>query len=188
MSAERLRILGIPGSLRRLSFNRGLLFAARELAPDGMRMEITDLSSLPLYNADVEAEGTPLSVREFKTQIEEADALLIATPEYNHLMSGVLKNAIDWASRPPGKNPLQRKPAAIMGASGGTSGTARAQLSLRQVLTATECYVMPSPQLLVVNARERFDSDGRLTDQQTREHLRALLDAFREWVEHFHPR
>jgi chromate reductase len=188
MSVERLRILGIPGALRRLSFNRGLLVAARELAPDGLDIEITDLSSLPLYNADVEAEGTPPSVREFKVQIEEADALLVATPEYNHLMPGVLKNAIDWASRPPGKSPLQRKPAAIMGASGGISGTARAQLSLRQVLTATECYVMPSPQLLVVNAGERFDSNGRLIDRQTRERLHALLDAFREWIDHFQPR
>lgn len=160
MSAERLRILGIPGSLRRLSFNHGLLIAARELAPDGLEIEITNLSPLPLYNADVEAEGTPPSVREFKIQIEQAGALLIATPEYNHLMPGVLKNAIDWASRPPRESPLQRKPAATMGASGGTSGTARAQLSLRQMLAATECYMMPSPQLLVANAREQFDSQA----------------------------
>ena len=181
-----LRILGIPGSLRRLSYNRGLLLAARELAPDGMEIEMTDLSSIPLYNGDVEAEGFPASVQALKTQIEAADALLFATPEYNHLISGVLKNAIDWASRPP--SPLRRKPAAIMGASAGATGTARAQLALRQVLTTTECYVLPAPQVLVAGARDRFDSNGRLTDEHARENIRSLLEALPAWIERFRPR
>ncbi len=188
MPAGRVRILGIPGSLRRLSYNRGLLQAARAVAPDGMPIEIADLRPIPLYDGDVDAEGEPQPVAAFKAQIAGADALLIATPEYNHLLSGVLKNAIDWASRPAGKSVLRHKPVAIMGASGGASGTARAQLALRQVLTSTECYVLPSPQVLVPNARERFDAEGRLTDERIREQIRALLEALREWVERFRPR
>jgi len=153
-----------------------------------MEVEIADLSPIPLYNADVEAEGIPPAVRAFKDQIEPADGLLIATPEYNHLLPGVLKNAIDWASRPSGKSALSHKPAAIMGASGGVAGTARAQLSLRQVLTSNECYVLPGPQVLVAGARDRFDANGRLTDEPTRERVRALLEALRGWVERFRPR
>ncbi len=188
MPADRVRVLGIPGSLRRHSYNRGLLQAARQVAPDGVEIEIADLLPIPLYNADVEAEGEPPSVRAFKAQIEAADALLIATPEYNHLLSGVLKNAIDWASRAPVKSVLRDKPAAIMGASGGVTGTARAQLALRQVLTSTGCYVLPGPQVLVASARDRFDSEGRLTDERIREQIRTLLDALRGWVERLRPR
>src|SRR5262249_9124354 len=116
------------------------------------------------------------------------DALLIATPEYNHLLSGVLKNAIDWASRPPAAAVFRRKPVAIMGASGGPTGTARAQLALRQVLTSLECFVLPSPQVLIGNAGDRFDADGHLTDERAREHVRALLRALVEWVDLFRPR
>ena len=181
-----MRILGIPGSLRRLSYNRGMLLAARELAPDGIEIEITDLSPIPLYNGDVEAEGFPASVQALKTQIEASDALLFATPEYNHLVPGVLKNAIDWASRPP--NAFRRKPAAIMGASAGATGTARAQIALRQVLTAVECYVLPAPQVLVAGARDRFDSNGRLTDEHARENIRSLLEALPAWIDRFRPR
>ncbi len=188
MPAEGLLILGVPGSLRRLSYNRGLLQAARELAPEGMEIEIADLLAIPLYNADVEAEGIPPAVQTFKTRIEAADGLLFATPEYNHLISGVLKNAIDWASRPAGKSALRRKPAAIMGASGGTSGTARAQLALRQVLTSNECYVLPVPQVLVAGAHDRFDANGRLTDEPTRQAIRSLLDVLPGWIERFRPR
>lgn len=188
MPAERVRILGIPGSLRRLSYNRGLLLAARELAPRGMEIEIADLSPIPLYNADVESEGTPPAVAALKAQIKAADALLIATPEYNHLLPGVLKNAIDWASRPVEDNAFRGKPAAIMGASRGPTGTARAQLALRQVLTALECYVLPGPQVLIGGAPERFDATGRLTEEPARERIRALLEALRGWVDRFRPR
>jgi len=188
MPAERLTVLGIAGSLRRQSYNRGLIAAAREIARDGMAIETADLAPIPLYNADVEAQGDPAPVAAFKAQIAAADALLIATPEYNHLLSGVLKNAIDWASRPVGKTVLRHKPVAIMGASGGLVGTARAQVALRQVLASNECYVLPSPQVLVPSARERFDAEGRLTDDRTRAQIKALLDALREWVDRLRAR
>lgn len=190
MTSGRLRILGIPGSVRRRSYNRGLLEAAAELAPDGIEIQITDLASVPMYNADVEDEGVPPSVQAFRAQIAAADALLIATPEYNHMLPGVLKNAIDWATGDGrSKNPLQGKPAAIMGASSGIVGTARAQLALRQVLASTECYVLPpSPQILVGGARDRFDPNGRLTDEPTRKRIRLLLEAFREWIDRLRPR
>ncbi|HYM91071.1 MAG TPA: NADPH-dependent FMN reductase [bacterium] len=180
-----LRVLGIPGSLRRLSYNRGLLLAAQEVAPAGMAIEIADLAAIPLYNADVEAEGDPPPVQAFKAAIAAADALLIATPEYNHLLSGVLKNAIDWASRPPSHTVLRHKPVAVLGASDGAVGTARAQLALRQTLASTESYVLLRPQVLVANARDRFDASGRLTDERTRGSIRALLDALGEWAERF---
>jgi chromate reductase len=183
--AARTRILGIPGSLRRFSYNLGLLQAARAVTPDGMAIEITSLAAIPFYNADVEAEGDPPAVQSLKEQIAAADGLLFATPEYNHLLPGVLKNAIDWASRPPARNALRHKPAAIMGASPGLFGTARAQLALRQVLTTTECYVLPAPQVLVTEARDRFDETGGLTDESIRERIRALLEAFAEWIERF---
>ena len=188
MPEPRLTVLGIAGSLRRQSYNRGLIAAAREIAPDGMAIETADLTPIPLYNADVEAQGDPPPVAALKSQIAAADALLIATPEYNHLLSGVLKNAIDWASRPVAETALRHKPVAIMGASGGLAGTARAQLALRQVLTAIGCYVLPGPQVLVPSARERFDAEGRLTDDRVREQIRALLDALREWVNRLRPR
>ena len=183
-----MRILGIPGSLRRLSYNRGLLLAAQEVAAHGMIVEIADLGPIPLYNADVEAEGVPPSVRAFKAQIEAADALLIATPEYNYSVPGVLKNAIDWASRPPRESPLRQKPIALMGASPGPTGTVRAQLALRQSFVFTESFVMLKPELHVANARDRFDADGRLTDERVREQIRALLEALGDWVERLRPR
>lgn len=188
MPERRVQILGIPGSLRCGSRNRGLLLAAREVAPDNIDIALADLSTIPLYNADMEAAGDPPGVQTFKAGISAADALLIATPEYNHLLSGVLKNALDWASLPDGGSVLARKPVAIMGASGGAVGTARAQLSLRQVLTATECYVLPSPQVIIGNASDRFDSNGRLIDGAMRERIRSLLDALLGWVYHFQSR
>ncbi len=182
MPEDRLKVLGIAGSLRRQSFNRALIETAREVAPPQMLIQTADLAPIPLYNADVEAGGDPPPVAVLKTQVAAADALLIATPEYNHLLSGVLKNAIDWVSRPPADSPFRRKPVAIMGASGGPSGTIRAQLALRQVLTSVECYVLPSPQVLIASAGERFDGEGHLTDERTREQIRTLLRALVEWV------
>ena len=188
MPEEQLQVLGIAGSLRRHSFNRGLIEAASELAPQRMTIQTAELAAIPLYNADVEAEGVPAPVAALKALIAAADALLIATPEYNHLLPGVLKNAIDWVSRPSATSPFRRKPVAIMGASGGPTGTARAQLALRQVLTSVECYVLPGPQVLVANAADRFDAGGRLADERTRNHIRALLVAFEEWVDRVRPR
>jgi chromate reductase, NAD(P)H dehydrogenase (quinone) len=188
MAGGTLNVLGIPGSIRKGSYNRGLLEAAREVAPRGMAIEIVDLRPIPPYDADVEAAGDPEPVRVLKAQIARADALLFATPEYNHGMPGLLKNALDWASRPAGKSVLKHKPAAVMGASPGQSGSARAQLQLRQTLTATECYVLPAPNVLVASAAGRFDGQGRLTDEAGRAQITALLAALEDWVGRVAPR
>jgi chromate reductase, NAD(P)H dehydrogenase (quinone) len=188
MPEGQLKVLAFAGSLRRQSFNRRLIEAARELVPHGMMIQTAELAAVPPYNADVQAEGDPAPVAALKAQIAAADALLIATPEYNHLLSGVLKNAIDWVSRPLADTPLRHKPAAIMGASSGPAGTARAQLALRQVLTSVECYVLPGPQVLIANAADRFDSGGHLTDERARQQVRALLGALETWVDRLRPR
>jgi chromate reductase len=183
-----LDVLGIAGSLRAASLNRALLRAAQELAPGGMRIRIFDLVPIPLYNGDVEAAGDPEPVIVWKEAIREADALLIATPEYNYGVPGVLKNAIDWASRPAGRSPLSGKPAAIMGASPGMGGTIRAQLLLRQSLLFTETYVLLKPEVAVARAHEKFDAEGRLTDSATREWVGKLLVALADWAPRFPPR
>ena len=178
-----MRVLGIAGSLRRASYNRGLLRAARELAPEGMTIEIWErIGEIPLYDADLEARGDPAPVAELKAAIAAADALLVATPEYNYGIPGVLKNALDWASRPPGTSALNGKPAAIMGASPGQTGTARAQLALRQAFVFTETQALLRPEVLVNRAREKFDADGNLTDEKTREYVSALLRALAGWT------
>ena len=179
-----LNVLGIAGSLRERSFNRALIRAAVELAPDGMTIETFDLSPLPLFNADVEEQGDPLSVAEFKQAIRDADALLFATPEYNHGLPGVLKNALDWASRPP-ESPLNGKPAAIMGASPGRTGTARSQLQLRQTLQSTRSPTMPGPEVLVAQAHELVNGEGVLVDDKTREYVGKLREALAQWVPRF---
>lgn len=178
-----MKVLGIAGSLRAGSYNRGLLRAAIEVAPAGVELRIFDsLAAIPPYNADVEAKGDPEPVAAFKAAIAAADALLIATPEYNYGVPGVLKNAIDWASRPPGKSVLNRKPAAIMGATPGGTGTARAQLALRQSFVFTETYVLLRPEVLVARAQEKFDAEGRLTDEPTRRFVGQLLEALVAWT------
>jgi len=178
-----LRVLGVAGSLRRGSFNRALLRAATELAPDGMAITIFDgLAAIPPYNADVEAEGDPPPVTAWKSAIAAADALLIATPEYNYGVPGVLKNAIDWASRPPGKSVLNGKPAAIMGATPGATGTTRAQLALRQSFVFTNTCALLQPEVLVARVHEKIDAAGRVTDAATRELVAQLLAAFADGV------
>src|SRR5499433_1343101 len=157
-----IKVVGIPGSLREGSFNKGLLRAAVELAPAVMEIQIfTRLGDIPPYNADIDDKGNPEPVQALKTAIREADALLIATPEYNYSVPGVLKNAIDWASRPAGSSVLSRKPAAVMGASMGLHGTARAQMALRQTFVFTETYTMLRPELYLGRAHEKFDESGR---------------------------
>jgi chromate reductase len=181
-----MRVLGIAGSLREKSLNRGLLRAAVELAPEGMTIEVWDrLREIPPFDADVEAQGDPEPVADLKRAIAAADALLVVTPEYNYGIPGILKNALDWASRPPGKSPLMGKPAAVMGATPGQTGTARAQLALRQSFLFTETPVLLRPEVLVNRARERFDDDGNLTDEKTREFVRKLLDALTVWARRF---
>lgn len=182
---KELTILGFAGSLRRASYNRSLLRAAQEEAPAGMRIEIFDLLDVPLYNEDVEAEGDPEGVIRFKQAIRAADGLLITTPEYNHGVPGVTKNAIDWASRPPRQAALDGKPVAILGASPGITGTARGQSQLRQAFEFTNSYCMPQPEILVYQAHTKFDAEGRLTDAKTREYLGRFLVAFAQWVRRF---
>ena len=171
-----MRILGIAGSLRGSSYNRALLRAARELLPEGVELVEYDLRDLPFYDGDVEAAGDPDSVVAFKEAIREADALLIATPEYNRGVPGVLKNAIDWASRPPLGSPLTGKPVAIMGASTGRGGTARAQEQLRSALEFSRANVLEQPEVLVPEAFMRFDEQGELVDAGARAELAELLD------------
>jgi chromate reductase, NAD(P)H dehydrogenase (quinone) len=176
-----MRVLGIPGSLRAASYNRSLLRAAQELAPAGMEIELFELADIPLYNADVEAQGDPDAVANFKRAIADADALLIATPEYNRGVPGVLKNAIDWASRPPFASPLSYKVVALMGASTGVSGTARAQGQLRDALSFPGAHVLDED-VRVGEAYMRFDSEGRLVDGDARVAVRRLLDELVEAV------
>ncbi len=183
---DRLVVCGIAGSLRAGSYNRGLLRASQELAPQGMEIRIFEgLREIPPYDADVEAKGDPAPVMALKRVIHDADALLVATPEYNYGIPGVLKNAIDWASRPPGKSVLNRKPAAILGASPGAQGTVRAQLALRQTFLFTETFAVVKPEVLVARAQDKFDASGRLVDEPTRTFLRQLLEALAAWTARF---
>ena len=142
---QPIRVLGFAGSLRKASFNAGLLRAAQEMLPDGMALEVFDLLPIPLYNADVEAHGFPEAVTRFRERIAAADALLIATPEYNYSIPGVLKNAIDWASRPPGNTPLDGKTVALMGASPGMMGTSRCNIICGRFAFSSTCCHSTSP-------------------------------------------
>jgi chromate reductase len=177
-----LAVLGIAGSLRAASYNRALLRAAQELAPEGMAIRIFDLAAVPLYNGDVEARGDPPAVVELKESIRVADALLIVTPEYNYGIPGVLKNAIDWASRPPTGSVLVGKRTALMGGSPGSGATIRSQMQLRQVLLATETPVLLRPEVLVPRIHEKVDAGGRLVDEKTRSLVKQLLRALQEWT------
>jgi chromate reductase, NAD(P)H dehydrogenase (quinone) len=183
------RVLGISGSLRRHSFNSALLAAAEESAPEGVTVVPHAVDDLPFYNPDLERpDAVPASVRAFRTALREADALLIATPEYNHSLPAVLKNAVDWASRPVRfEAPLAGMPVALMGAATGAVGTARAQEHLLSVLLATGAFPMGHPSLIVGKAAERFDDSGRLTDAATRARLAALLEALRAWAHRLAP-
>jgi chromate reductase len=185
MSDKSFTVLGIAGSLRRESYNRALLGAARRLAPPGVAIELYErLGEIPLYDEDLRvAQGDPEPVRDLKARMAGADALLIATPEYNYGIPGVLKNAIDWASRPPDTSPLRHKPVAIMGASTGQFGTVRAQLQLRHVFVFTESYVLGKPEVLVPRAADKFDGAGELTDPATRDQLAKQLAALVAWAQ-----
>ena len=170
------RILAISGSLRERSYNRALLRAARELAPEDVEIEEYDLSPIPFYDGDVEAAGDPASVIALRAAVVEADAILIATPEYNRGTSGVLKNAIDWLSRPALASVLRWKPVAIMGASTGRGGTRRAQQQVRDALLYPGAIVLEEPEVALAVAWEHFDEAGRLVDEATQDSIRALLD------------
>ena len=184
-TSDSLHVLGISGSLRRASYNTALLRAAAELVPPGVAQGVFGLASLPLFNQDAE-KPFPEAVVELRTRLAQADALLIATPEYNNSISGALKNAIDWASRPP-KQPLAGKPAAIMGVSTGNFGTVRAQLHLRQVLTHVGALPLGKPEVLVARAEQVFDAEGRLVDAAARGFLQDLLAALARWTQRVSP-
>lgn len=183
---EPIRICALAGSLRQGSYNRGLLRAAVELAPRNLEIEVFErLGEIPLFSQDVEAGGDPEPVVALKDAIARAEGLLIATPEYNYAPPGLLKNAIDWASRPPASSVLIAKPVGLMGASPGSAGSARAQLSLRQSFVFTQSYVMPHPEILVNNAMKKFDGEGNLTDETTRKYLMRFLHSFADWTARF---
>jgi chromate reductase len=178
-----LTILGIAGSLRKKSYNRAALRAAQQLVPEGARLEIFELEGIPPFNQD-EEQNPPERVKLFKERIRAADAILIVTPEYNYSFPGVLKNAIDWASRPYSDNAWEGKPVAVMGASTGAIGTARAQYHLRQTFVFLNMLPLNRPEVMISNAAQRFDEQGNLKDEDTRNHIRKLLQALVEWTEH----
>ncbi len=180
------RILAIAGSLRLGSWNRRLLKAAAACAPAGIVISVyDDLASIPMFNEDLEQEtnGGPDAVRQLRLDVAFADGLLIATPEYNQSIPGVLKNAIDWLSRAAPDEVLAGKPVAIVGASGGRWGTRLAQHALRQTLIATESLIMPTPALFIRDVNGMFDDAGRLSDMPTRDSLQAVLDSLANWID-----
>jgi chromate reductase len=177
-----MKIVGLSGSLRKGSYNSAALRAAQALVPEGTTIEIAEIGDLPLYNDDVRVAGYPAPVERLRRQLTEADAVLFVTPEYNYSVSGVLKNAIDWASRPPNQ-PFDGKPVAIMGASGGLFGTARAQYHLRQMLIFLNAYPVNKPEVMIGQAQTKFDEAGNLTDEATREFIRTLLVSLVAWTE-----
>jgi len=178
--SKPVRILGIAGSLRRDSYNRATLRAAMELAPEGASIETFELDDIPAFNQDDE-QNPPAKVVELKQRIREVDAILFVTPEYNYSVPGVLKNAIDWASRPYGDSAWNGKPAAIMGASVGAIGTARAQYHLRQMMVFLNMFPVNQPEVMIGNASERFDAQGNLTDEAAKGFIRQLLQNLVDW-------
>jgi len=177
-----VRIFAFCGSLRKASYNRMALRAAEELAPEGTAFETFDIGLLPLYNEDVRAQGFPPPVEELRAKIRDADTLLFVTPEYNYSIPGVLKNAIDWASRPPDQ-PFNGKPAAIMGASPSMLGSARAQYHLRQCCVYLNILLVNQPEVFIAAAHTKFDAAGRLTDETGRKLIGQLMQALVDWTE-----
>ena len=179
---NKLKVLGFAGSLRAGSYNKALLRAAENLLPENLILEIYDINGIAPFNQDNE-QNMPVKVKEFKSKIRGANALLIATPEYNYSVPGVLKNAIDCASRPYGDNPFDGKPVAIMSASVGMLGGARAQYHLRQTFVFLNMYPLNGPEVIVPFAQEKFDANGKLLDEKTKKFLKQLLQRLADWTE-----
>lgn len=179
--ADKVKILGIAGSLRKDSYNKLALKAAQALAPDETEIEVFDIEGIPLFNQDEEHKPSP-KVIEFKKKIRAADAILLVTPEYNYSIPGVLKNAIDAASRPYGDSAWHGKPVAVMGASVGTLGTARAQYHLRQMFVFLNMYAVNQPEVMIANASQKFDNEGNLTDDVAANLITQLLTNLRDWT------
>ncbi len=178
--ANKVKILGFAGSLRKGSFNKMLLRAAVEVAPEEVELEVFDLDGIPPFNQDLE-NNPHEKVKTFKEKVKAADGLLIVTPEYNYSVPGVLKNALDAASRPYGTSPFEGKPVAIMGASIGMLGTARAQYHLRQTMVFFNAFPLNRPEIMVPFAEKKFDTAGKLTDDMTREKIKELLVELVKW-------
>ncbi len=179
---EKIKIAGISGSLRKGSYNTSALAAVRNLAPEHWDFDIVTLDGLPLFNEDVEAEGWPPAVKQLRERLEPSQAFIFATPEYNYSIPGVLKNAIDWLSRPERKGPIFNKPAAIIGASPSMIGTARAQAHLRQVAFYNGMPLLPTSEILIANANDKFDDAGILQDDETKKFLKDFIEKFDGWV------
>jgi chromate reductase len=178
---KTLTILGIAGSLRKASYNRGALRAAQQLVAEGAKIEIFELNGIPAFNQD-EEKNPPKRVTELKERVRAADAILFSTPEYNYSVPGVLKNAIDWASRPYGDNAWNEKPVAVMGASVGAVGTARAQYHLRQSFVFLNMRPTNGPEVMIGNAAQRFDEQGNLKDEASKELIRKMLVDLVQWT------
>ncbi len=178
---DTVNILAIVGSLRRESFNRKVMVAAQRLAPEGINITIGDISDVPIYNDDVYQQGFPQSVSRLREAVLSSDAVLIATPEYNHSVPGVLKNALDWISRPPDQ-PFKTKPVGIIGASPGRLGTVRAQAHLIQILQGMSALVVNDPKVFLSGAMHLFDDDGTINNEKTAEFISRLLISLKQWT------
>lgn len=179
---SKINIIAFSGSLRKKSFNTGLIRAAENLAPDTMEIELVDIGWLPLYNTDME-ESFPADVTELKNKIKAADGVLLATPEYNRATSGVLKNMLDWTSRPYGDSAWDHKPVATMGASTGQISTALAQYDLKQSLLYLNTLILGQPEFFLGNAKDKFDENSNLTDEKTKERIVKLLSVFQTFIQ-----
>ena len=176
-----MKVITIVGSLREKSYNKMLLHAVKNIAPEEMEIDTCEIGTIPLFNEDLEG-SPPNSVVELKNKIKSADAVLFITPEYNYSIPGVLKNAIDWASRPYGDNSFQDKPVGIMGASSSTLGTARAQYHLRQIFVFLDMHPLNKPEVMVNFAGDKFNDAGELIDEHTKEIIKEFLEKFKLWI------
>jgi chromate reductase, NAD(P)H dehydrogenase (quinone) len=175
-----VNIVGLSGSLRQASYNTAALMAAQAIVPEGVTITLADLSGIPIYNDDDRVKGVPSSVIALAKRIADADAVMIATPEYNYSVPGVLKNVIDWLSKVP-EQPFKDKPVAILGASTGTFGTARAQYDLRKMFVFLDAHILNQPEVMIGSAQTRFDSDGRLVDDATKKLMMSQIIALCDW-------
>jgi len=187
MAETNLKVLGVCGSLRKASYNMAALRACSELLPKGMSLQITQIGDIPIFNQDIFDVGLPEPAKRFRAEVAAADGVLIASPEYNFSLTAALKNAIDWASRPPNQS-WQDKPVAVFSASGGPMGGARVQYDLRRILGQLWAHVLPRPEVFIGSAQGKFDAQGRLTDETTRKFLTDLLAGFRDWIVRMKPR
>lgn len=178
---EKIRIIGICGSLRQGSFNRMALEIAAKNVPENAEVKIRQIDNLPFYNQDLETD-LPEIVVKFRSTINHADGLLLAVSEYNYSVSAVLKNAIEWASRPYKDSVLNHKPVAMLGASNGMVGTARAQIHLRQILVQTNSLVFTRPDVMIPFAQEKFTEDGQLQDEKTLQKIWELMQGYVNWI------